>query len=96
MKNIVVICGSGVATRVATTDMLQRELKKKGLEVKVQPLSISEIGNSAVMRADLVLLMTRLKNIQTDAPVLSGIPFLTGVGAAELIEKIYGELTKGE
>ena len=85
-----VVCGSAVATSVAMKQYLLEELDKRGIETEIDTISVNEV-NTKVDNYDLIILLTRIK-LDTTTPVMSGIPFLTGVGLEELIDNIDRQL----
>jgi PTS system galactitol-specific IIB component len=86
IKKIMVVCGSAVATSVAMKQYLLEELNKRNLEVAIDTISVNEV-DTKVENYDLILLLTRIK-LETETPVISAIPFLTGIGLEDLINDI--------
>jgi len=85
-----VVCGSAVATSVAMKQYLLDELGKRGIETSIDTISVNEV-DTKVDNYDLIILLTRMK-LETTTPVMSGIPFLTGIGLEDLLNDIEKQL----
>lgn len=88
MKNIVVVCGSGVATSTVVTNKIKDWLKKQGMDSNVkitQSTMMSELNN--IDDYDAVVSTTTIPDTLTDK-VISGLPLLTGIGGDEVLEQI--------
>ncbi|GFK23659.1 PTS sugar transporter subunit IIB [Tetragenococcus halophilus] len=88
MKNIVVVCGSGVATSTVVTNKIKDWLKEQGMDSNVkitQSTMMSELNN--IDDYDAVVSTTTIPDTLTDK-VISGLPLLTGIGGDEVLEQI--------
>lgn len=89
MKSIVVACASGIATSgmVATkiTDMLAE--RGYGSKARVDSADIKNI-DSIIQSYDIYITLTPMVSLGYDMPTFSGIPFLTGIGAEEIMDQI--------
>ncbi|MDY4522772.1 MAG: PTS sugar transporter subunit IIB [Atopobium sp.] len=88
MKNIILACGSGVATSTAVAAKIKDLLDSNGLAgtFTITTCSISEaVGKSK--DADL-LIATTVKPDGIECPFISGIPFLTGMGRAAAEQQV--------
>lgn len=95
MKNIVVVCGSGVATSTVVTNKIKDWLKEKGLDSNVkitQSTMMSELNN--IDNYDVVVSTTTIPDAVQDK-VISGLPLLTGMGSDTVLEQI-GEKIKAD
>lgn len=95
MKNIVVVCGSGVATSTVVTNKIKDWLKEKGLDSNVkitQSTMMSELNN--IDNYDVVVSTTTIPDTVQDK-VISGLPLLTGMGSDTVLEQI-GEKIKAD
>jgi PTS system galactitol-specific IIB component len=94
MKSILLACGSGIVTSTAANDKLTKELIKRGYEgkFKITQCRVSEV----VAKSTLFDFCVATSQVPTDAkcPVITGIPFLTGVGVDAVMEKIIVEMEK--
>ncbi|WP_418963730.1 PTS sugar transporter subunit IIB [Cetobacterium sp.] len=86
MKKIIVACGSGVATSQTVASKVERLLKAKGLNVKVEAVDIKSISMH-LKTSDVYISIVPLKQ-ELSIPVISGIPFLTGVDQEKELEKL--------
>lgn len=95
MKNIVIVCGSGVATSTVVTNKIKDWLKEKGLDSNVkitQSTMMSELNN--IDNYDVVVSTTTIPDTVQDK-VISGLPLLTGMGSDTVLEQI-GEKIKAD
>jgi PTS system galactitol-specific IIB component len=94
MKNILLACGSGIVTSTAANDKLTKELNKRGYEskFKITQCRVSEV----VAKSSLFDFCVATSQVPTEAkcPVISGIPFLTGIGVDAIMEKVIKEMEK--
>jgi PTS system galactitol-specific IIB component len=91
MKRILVACGTGIATSTVVAKKIEEELRKRGLEVKVDQCKASEVQSRA-RGFDLIVSTTPVP--ETGVPSLRTISFLTGVGIEADVEKMVALLTK--
>lgn len=88
MVDILLACGSGVATSTAVAAKIRDLLDGNGYEGKynITTCSIADaVGKSK--SADLII-ATTVKPGGIDCPFISGIPFLTGVGRADVERQV--------
>ncbi|WP_248921956.1 PTS sugar transporter subunit IIB [Olsenella intestinalis] len=88
MVNILLACGSGIATSTAVAAKVKDLLDGNGFAGKFQITTCSiadAVGKSA--GADLVI-ATTVKPGGIDCPFISGIPFLTGMGKANAEKQV--------
>ncbi|MDR0620420.1 MAG: PTS sugar transporter subunit IIB [Deltaproteobacteria bacterium] len=92
MKNIIVACGGGVATSGAVASKINTELEALGLSHKAKAEAVDIKSLELFARtADIYVSITPMPGANHDdfpIPVLNGIPFLTGVGKDEIMEKL--------
>lgn len=96
-KVILVACGTSIATTAIVVETLQEELvRRRGYDVEFHKCSTSNLlAQMDYLHPNIVI---------TTAPVdpswmegvayFKGLPFLTGVGADELLEEIIQEIEK--
>ncbi|MCO7124491.1 PTS sugar transporter subunit IIB [Sporolactobacillus shoreicorticis] len=89
MKKILVACGAGVVTSTIAVNKVDEGLKSLGIapdQYKIDQTSIAQVASLAE-GYDLVITTAQYTN-DIGVPVLNGLPFLTNIGADELIKKI--------
>ncbi|WP_130811725.1 PTS sugar transporter subunit IIB [Olsenella sp. Marseille-P4559] len=88
MVNILLACGSGIATSTAVAAKIKDLLNDNGYGGKfnITTCSIADaVGKSS--SADLVI-ATTVKPGGIECPFISGIPFLTGMGRANAEKQV--------
>ena len=86
IHKIVVACGTAIATSTHVALKLQEELEKRGLKIHTVQCRVSEIKDM-VSGASAVVATSQVP-FDTGVPVFDGVPFLTGIGAKEVIDQI--------
>ena len=88
MKNIILACGSGIATSTAVAAKIKDLLNANGYEgeFKITTCAIAEAPSKS-QTADLII-ATTVKPDGIECPFISGIPFLTGMGRAQAEQQI--------
>ncbi|MGN7397312.1 PTS sugar transporter subunit IIB [Peribacillus frigoritolerans] len=89
MKTIIVACGGGIATSQTVAVKLENLLQERGLghKARIESININSLS-TYIKSADIYVSITQVREGGYEIPVFSGIPFLTGVGANEELEKI--------
>ena len=90
---MLVACGTGIATSTAVADRLSREFASRGLPVDITQARVAEIGAYAG-DVDAIVTTSAVAG-QYEKPVISGIPFLTGIGDQEALDQILRALDGG-
>lgn len=91
MKTIVVCCAYAMATSSMLEISVQDFLKRNQLEGKVVKLTFQQVaGYVESHQVDLIIPNGRYQC--PDVPVISGIPYLTGVGIPAMEKKILSVL----
>ena len=95
-KNILVACGTAIATATIAAGKLKELLKKHNIPANVIQCRFTEIDYyvKTLGRVDLIVTTAGFPK-RTDIPVLNGVPFLSGVGKEELEKKIL-EILKSD
>ncbi|MBS4207888.1 PTS sugar transporter subunit IIB [Bacillus sp. FJAT-50079] len=87
---ILVACGTGAATSTHVATRLREELARRGLGVTTTQCRIQDV---AVNLTGIDLIVTTSKVAETyEVPLFNGIPFLTGIGADQLLNQIVKTL----
>ncbi|MFD3157731.1 PTS sugar transporter subunit IIB [Haloimpatiens sp. FM7330] len=91
MKNIIVACGSGVATSQTVASKISRMCEDEGIQANVEAVDIKSL-DSVIGQADIYVSIVPTEGLEIKIPTLSGIPFLTGMGIDEEFEKLKNYL----
>ncbi len=83
---IIVACGTGIATSTYVAIKIKELLKERGIEVSTIQCRVTEVVSYA-HDADLVVSTAQVP-FDINIPVISGVPFLTGKGVEEVIDRI--------
>lgn len=96
MKTIIVACGGGVATSQTVAVKLQNLLADRGLDrqVHIEAININSI-HTYIKSADAYVSISPHGEEQFPIPTFSGVPFLTGYGAEDELDKIVAALRLG-
>ena len=96
MKTIIVACGGGIATSATTATKINGRLEDLGLAGNAQAVAVDMKSlDMLINNADLYVSVTPMARGQQEYPIptVSGIPFLTGIGADQAMQQIV-ELLK--
>ena len=96
MKTIIVACGAGIATSATTATKINGRLDDMGLSGKGKAEAVDIKSLDMFMNtADLYVSVAPMARGQQEYPIptVSGIPFLTGIGADQAMQQIV-ELLK--
>ena len=88
---IVVACGTAIATSTHVAMKIKELLEERGLKTHTIQCRVLEVPMLAP-DADLVIATAQVP-YDIDIPVVDGIPFLTGIGVKEVVDKIEKLLT---
>lgn len=86
LYKIVVACGTAIATSTHVAIKVRELLEARGLKVHTIQCRVPEVPSLAP-DADLVIATAQVP-FDIEVPVVDGIPFLTGIGEEEVIQKI--------
>ncbi|MDB7979921.1 PTS sugar transporter subunit IIB [Faecalicoccus pleomorphus] len=89
--NILVACGSGVATSTLASKKVEEVCKEYNLEYSIETCSMS--GVQGLSKNFDVVLTTNKYDKPLDVPVMSVTPFITGI-RMDKTKKELGELLK--
>lgn len=90
-KKILIVCGTAIATSTVVAHKVEAFLKKNGIPAEIRRAMTSE-ARTASRDVDLIIATTQVPGVTV--PVLSGIPYITGMKTAELEEQILQILTQ--
>ncbi len=89
---IVVACGTAIATSTHVSIKVKELLEARGLHVHTIQCRVAEVPSLAP-DADLVISTAQVP-FKLPVEVVDGIPFLTGIGVKEVIDRIESILRK--
>ena len=89
---IVVACGTAIATSTHVAIKIKELLEERDLKIHTIQCRVQEVPSLAP-DADLVVATAQVP-FDIDVPIVDGIPFLTGIGVKEVIDKIEKILTE--
>ena len=91
MKTVVVCCGAGMATSSILEGKIKDLLKRNGIEARVLKSTITQLPG--VMSSNSVDLIIPSGMYQLEgAQVVSGMPYLTGIGVEKTEQAIVEAL----
>lgn len=92
MVKILVACGTGICTSTMAADKLKKELEKRGKDsgIIINQCKVAEL-NSKASGYDLIISTTQVSD-KIEVPVVSGLPFLTGVGMDKVVDEVIEKL----
>lgn len=92
--NLLVVCGTGVATSTVVVENLKKKLPDFGVDevdlTKGTPGDASE--KAAARNFDAVVTTTQLDESKFGIPVIQTTAFMTGMGEDEVLEEIVGHV----
>lgn len=92
VKKILVVCGTGGITSTIAEKEIIEAAKREGIPIstsRATPLEVSQRAKDV----DLIVATTALKG-NYNAPIINGLPFITGVGKGKVINEILDFLRK--
>lgn len=92
-KRILVACGTAIATSTHVAARIREICQRHGIDAEIIQARVQEIPAYA-HRVDLVVATTNVP-YAVQGPVVSGIPFLTGIGEEKTEEQIVHHLKGG-
>ena len=84
--NVVVACGSGIATSTVVEQRLKDIAEDYNLDINLKKTSMSGL-EGILSDADLVVVTSRYSNDDVKVKILSGTSLLTGIGEDTFIDK---------
>ena len=91
-KKVIVACGGAVATSTIAANKVVELCKKNGVDIEICQVRISEIESN--LPADLIVTTSKVKR-DFGVPLITGMPFISGVGVAKTEANIL-KVLKGE
>ena len=88
MKTVYLVCATGIATSTMLRVKIEAFLREHHTEARVHQYRVAEL-NAARIDADVIVATTAIPlEFHAKAPVVDGIPLITGVGEAETLQKV--------
>lgn len=84
-KKVIVACGGAVATSTIAANKVVELCKANGINVEICQIRISEIESN--LPADLIVTTSKVKR-DYGVPLVTGMPFISGIGVEKTIEAI--------
>lgn len=89
-KNILVACGTAIATSTVVAKAIEEALESRGIDINIRQCKASEVPSLAA-DADLIVTTTPVP-IDLGVPVIHTLAFLTGIGKEAVIGEIIEKL----
>ena len=86
IRNILVVCGTGVATSTVVVKKVKDFCALKGFDVSITQTAVTELLRAEIT-ADFIIATTQVPDKIT-VPVVAGLPFLTGMGLQATYDQI--------
>ena len=92
-KKILVCCGTGIATSVQVANKLQRLLRERGVNAKMEHCRVAEVPRVIeAFTPDAIVSTTAVKQPNENVKMFRGVAFLTGVDEGRLADEIADAL----
>ncbi|HET7465317.1 MAG TPA: PTS sugar transporter subunit IIB [Candidatus Dormibacteraeota bacterium] len=92
-RRVLVACGTAIATSTHVANRLEREFAARGLDIAITQCRVAEVP-SHVGDVDVVVTTAPMAPVDS-LPIVSGIPFLTGIGEDEALKQILEAVEGG-
>lgn len=89
-KKVIVACGGAVATSTIAANKVVDLCKVNGINVEICQIRISEIESN--LPADLIVTTSKVKR-DYGVPLITGMPFVSGIGVEKTSEDILKVLS---
>jgi PTS system galactitol-specific IIB component len=87
-KNILLVCGTGIATSTVVGEKIKEIAKENGFDVNINQVKVTEAKSHIEdNQVDLLIATTQLP-FKVEVPYVKGLPFISGVGEEETIENV--------
>ena len=92
-KKILVCCGTGIATSVQVANKLQRLLRERGINARMEHCRVAEVPRVVgELNPDAIVSTTAVKQPTENVKMFRGVAFLTGVDEGQLADEIANAL----
>jgi galactitol PTS system EIIB component len=94
VKKIYIVCATGIATSTMVRMRVEEYLGQQGIKASFTQSRVGELSADRI-EADLIVATTGMPpEFAKVVPVVSGVPFLTGIGEEAALEQIKKALTE--
>ena len=90
-KKVIVACGGAVATSTIAANAIVELAKENNIDIEIAQVRISEIASN--LPADLIVTTSKVKR-DFGVPLITGMPFVSGLGVDKTKAKILEVLNK--
>jgi PTS system galactitol-specific IIB component len=96
-KNVLIVCGTGVATSTVVKERLGESLPERGINIgTIDKAKATEApGKSTSGKYDMIVTTTSLNQDRYELPIYHTTAFMTGIGQDEAIKDIAEQLKSG-
>ncbi len=93
MKTVYVVCATGIATSTMLRLKIASFLQQHGIQAEILQYRVTELTPERV-RADAIVATTGMPpEFEGAAPIINGLPLITGVGEQEALQALLDALT---
>lgn len=89
-KSVLFACGTGIATSTVVSNAVVEAMKERGISIDARQCKATEV-RSELNGVDLIISTTQLP-ADLGVPTIVTLAFLTGMGKAEVLDKIEAAL----
>ena len=89
-KNVLFACGTGIATSTVVANAVVEAMKARGIQINGSQCNAAEV-RSRLNGIDLVVSTTPMPK-DLGVPTITTLAFLTGIGKADVLDKIEAAL----
>lgn len=94
MKNVLVVCGNGIASSSIMVAAIKDYLDGEGIQANIDKASLMDCTPERFNSVDLIVSSTALDEPEVTTKVIVGVGILTGIGEDEVYEEIKSELAE--
>lgn len=88
MKNIIVACGTGIATSTYVVGKLKDLINRSNLNLSIKQGTYTEVEGLVDSDTQLIISSSNIAKEIKGVPVMVAIPYISGVGIEKFEEKI--------
>lgn len=89
-KTVLFACGTGIATSTVVSNAVVNAMKERGIAIDPRQCKTTEV-RSQLGGVDLIVSTTQLP-ADLGVPAITTLAFLTGIGKADVLDKIEAAL----
>ncbi|ADD01483.1 phosphotransferase system lactose/cellobiose-specific IIB subunit [Thermoanaerobacter italicus Ab9] len=91
---VLVVCADGVATSTVVFVSLREELEKRGIKAEFVQGRVMDVERMTKDGNFDFVVSTAGTSLDVEIPVISGVPFLTGIGREQVFNQILEIINK--